>query len=113
MTDTLKAHPTSSSHPFAPYIDRLKAGGALLPDTQQNVMEVVGILKSYGIVLDAYYRNLLYISEQQFLVFFPFFKYFNGDVSFAKLLRHWHHDRINFEYAEYCMKAMFWHGGVV
>ena len=111
MTDTLKAHPTSSSHPFAPYIDRLKAGGALLPDTQQNVMEVVGILKSYGIVLDAYYRNLLYISEQQFLVFFPFFKYFNGDVSFAKLLRHWHHDRINFEYAEYCMKAMFWHGG--
>jgi CO2 hydration protein len=26
-------------------------------------------------------------------------------------LRHWQHDRINFEYAEYCMKAMFWHGG--
>ncbi|HEY9895991.1 MAG TPA: CO2 hydration protein [Candidatus Sericytochromatia bacterium] len=111
MTDILKAHPPSSSHPFAPYINRLKAGGALLPDTQQNVMEVVGILKSYGIVLDAYYRNLLYISEQQFLVFFPFFKYFNGDVSFAKLLRHWQHDRINFEYAEYCMKAMLWHGG--
>ncbi len=34
-----------------------------------------------------------------------------GEISFAKLLRHWWHDRINFEYAEYCMKAMFWHGG--
>ncbi|PSB29281.1 CO2 hydration protein [Stenomitos frigidus] len=111
MTDTLRAIPPSSSHPLAPYIDRLKAGGALLPDTAENVTEVVGILKSYGVVLDAYYRNLLYISEHQFLVFFPFFKYFNGDVSLAKLLRHWQHDRINFEYAEYCMKAMFWHGG--
>jgi hypothetical protein len=74
-------------------------------------MEVVGILKSYGIVLDAYSRNLNYIAEHQFLVFFPFFKYFNGEVSLGKLLRHWWHDRINFEYAEYCMKAMFWHGG--
>ena len=110
MTNTLKALPPSS-HPLAAYIDRLIAGEALLPDTQQNVTEVVGILKSYGVVLDAYYRNLLYISEHQFLVFFPFFKYFNGDVSLAKLLRHWQHDRINFEYAEYCMKAMFWHGG--
>jgi CO2 hydration protein len=111
MTNTLNVLPQSSSHPLAAYIDRLQAGGALLPDTLENVIEVVGILKSYGIVLDAYYRNLLYISEHQFLVFFPFFKYFNGDVSFAKLLRHWQHDRINFEYAEYCMKAMFWHGG--
>ena len=111
MTDTLKALPPTASHPLAVYIDRLKAGGALLPDTSENVTEVVGILKSYGIVLDAYYRNLLYISEHQFLVFFPFFKYFNGEVSLAKLLRHWQHDRINFEYAEYCMKAMFWHGG--
>jgi CO2 hydration protein len=74
-------------------------------------MEVVGILKSYGVVLDAYSRNLIYISENQFLVFFPFFKYFNGEISLGKLARHWWHDRINFEYAEYCMKAMFWHGG--
>ncbi|XGV96484.1 MAG: CO2 hydration protein [Leptolyngbya sp. BL-A-14] len=111
MTDTLKVPPQSPSHPLAGYIDRLKAGGALLPDTPENVLEVVGILKSYGVVLDAYYRNLLYISEHQFLVFFPFFKYFNGEISIAKLLRHWQHNRINFEYAEYCMKAMFWHGG--
>ncbi|WP_414526449.1 CO2 hydration protein [Nodularia chucula] len=98
-------------HPLAEYIDRLLNGGTLLPDSPENVMEVVGILKSYGIVLDAYSKNLIYIAEHQFLVFFPFFKYFNGEISFPKLMRHWWHDRINFEYAEYCMKAMMWHGG--
>jgi len=100
-----------SNHPLAAYIDRLQAGEALLSDSPENVVEVVGILKSYGVVLDAYSRNLIYIAENQFLVFFPFFKYFNGEISLAKLLRHWWHNRINFEYAEYCMKAMFWHGG--
>ena len=100
-----------SSHPLADYIQRLQTGSALLNDSPENVMEVVGILKSYGVVLDAYSRNLIYISENQFLVFFPFFKYFNGEISVGKLARHWWHDRINFEYAEYCMKAMFWHGG--
>jgi CO2 hydration protein len=98
-------------HPLVEYIERLQTGQALLCDTPENVLEVVGILKSYGVVLDAYSKNLIYIAENQFLVFFPFFKYFNGEISFQKLLRHWWHDRINFEYAEYCMKAMFWHGG--
>ncbi len=97
--------------PLAEYIERLQKGGALLPDSPENVLEVVGILKSYGVVLDAYSRNLIYIAEHQFLVFFPFFKYFNGEFTFQKLLRHWWHDRINFEYAEYCMKSMMWHGG--
>ncbi|CAA9587838.1 Low-affinity CO2 hydration protein CphX [uncultured Synechococcales cyanobacterium] len=101
----------SSTHPLAAYIEQLKTGGGLVPDRPENVLEVVGILKSYGVVLEAYYKNLLYIAEHQFLELFPFFKYFNGEVSPAKLLRHWWHDRINFEYAEYCMKAMFWHGG--
>ena len=101
----------SSNHPLAEYIQRLQTGETLLADTPGNVMEVVGILKSYGIVLDAYSTNLNYIAENQFLVFFPFFKYFNGKISLRKLLRHWWHDRINFEYAEYCMKAMMWHGG--
>lgn len=90
---------------------RLELGGALLPDSPENLLEVVGILKSYGVVLGEYYRNLTYVSEHQFLVFFPFFKFFNGDFSLNKLGRHWWHDRINFEFAEYCMKAMFWHGG--
>ncbi len=100
-----------SNHPLADIIDRLESGGALLPDSQDNVIEVVGILKSYGVVLDAYWRNLIYIAEHQFLELFPFFKYFNGDVSTGKLLKHWWHDRYNYEFAEYCMKAMFWHGG--
>ena len=101
----------SSFHPLAAYIERLISGDALLPNTEDNLMEVVGILKSYGVVLDAYSRNLIYIADHQFLELFPFFKYFNGEVSLKKLLRHWWHDRINYEYAEYCMKAMFWHGG--
>ncbi|MCT7974109.1 CO2 hydration protein [Laspinema olomoucense] len=101
----------NSTHPLIEYIERLEAGGDLLPDSPENMVEVVGILKSYGIILDAYSRNLIYIAENQFLVLFPFFKYFNGEFSFPKLWKHWFHDRINFEYAEYCMKAMFWHGG--
>jgi CO2 hydration protein len=100
-----------STHPLNAVIERLEAGGALLPDTSENVVEVVGILKSYGVVLDAYWQNLTYIADHQFLVLFPFFKYFNGEVTLNKLLRHWWHDRINYEFAEYCMKAMFWHGG--
>lgn len=107
----IKTSSKSSTHPLATYIDRLKTGDALLPDTQENLIEVVGILKSYGVVLEAYYQNLIYIAEHQFLVLFPFFKYFNGKVSWRKLRRHWWHDRINFEYAEYCMQTMFWHGG--
>lgn len=101
----------SSTHPLATYIDRLKTGDTLLPDTQENLVEVVGILRSYGVVLEGYYQNLLYIAEHQFLVQFPFFKYFNGQVSPGKLLRHLWHDRLNFEYAEYCAKTMLWHGG--
>ena len=100
-----------SQHPLAEYIYRLEAGQALLGDSPGNVLEVVGILKSYGHVLDAYSRNLIYIADHQFLILFPFYKYFNGEISTKKLLKHWWHDRINLEYAEYCMKAMLWHGG--
>ncbi|MTJ47069.1 CO2 hydration protein [Dolichospermum sp. UHCC 0259] len=108
MLTTQKNH---TYNPLAEYIHRLQTGGALLKDSPENVLEVVGILKSYGVVLDAYSKNLIYIAEHQFLIFFPFFKYFDGDISVAKLLRHLWHDRINFEYAEYCMKTMMWHGG--
>ncbi|MGK7941722.1 MAG: CO2 hydration protein [Crocosphaera sp.] len=101
----------TSRHPLAEYIYRLENGQALLKDSPQNVIEVVGILKSYGVILDQYSRNLIYIADNQFLILFPFFKYFNGEFSIDKLLRHWNHNRTNFEYAEYCMKAMMWHGG--
>lgn len=93
------------------YIARLEQGEALLEDTPQNLVEVVGILKSYGVVLDAYSINLCYISNTQFLRLFPFFKYFNGEVNATKLAKFIWHDRLNYEYAEYCMRSMFWHGG--
>ncbi|MBU6229116.1 MAG: CO2 hydration protein [Cyanobacteria bacterium REEB459] len=107
----MSSSPVAPAHPLEPFIQSLLSAQALLPDSETNLLEVVGILKSYGVVLDAYSRNLIYIADHQFLVLFPFFKYFNGDISLSRLLRHWGHDRINFEYAEYCMKTMLWHGG--
>jgi CO2 hydration protein len=102
---------TNSCHRFGIYIDRFYNGQSLLPDNPQNVKEVVGILDSYGYVLAAYQKNLQYIADREFLTIFPFFKYFNGEMSVDLLLKHLWHDRINFEYAEYCMKVMLWHGG--
>lgn len=99
-----------SQHPLSEYIHRLETGEALLTDSPENLVEVVGILHSYGIVLDAYSRNLIYIADNAFLNPVPFFKYFNGEITPAKLLHYFWHDRINFEYAEYCMKSMLWHG---
>jgi CO2 hydration protein len=93
------------------YITRLEQGSALLDDSPQNLVEVVGILKSYGVVLDAYSINLNYIANTQFLKLFPLFKYFNGKVNANTIAKFIAHDRLNYEYAEYCMKAMFWHGG--
>ncbi len=93
------------------YIARLEQGDALLDDSLQNLVEVVGILESYGVVLDAYSINLCYIANTQFLKLFPFFKYFNGEINSSKITKFIWHDRLNYEYAEYCMKSMFWHGG--
>ena len=89
---------------------KLLGGETLLADTPDHLMEVVGVLKSYGEVLDAYSTNLIFQAERQFLLPFPLFKYLDGDNSPARIWRHLNHDRINFEYAEYCMKAMLWHG---
>jgi CO2 hydration protein len=102
---------SKSSHPFADLVEHIESGGALLPESATNLIEVVGVLKSYGVVLGAYSRNLKFIAEHQFLVLFPFFKYFDGEISAKKLLKHWWHDRINYEFSEYCMRAMLWHGG--
>jgi len=88
---------------------RLLAGETLLTDSADHLLEVVGILESYGEVLDAYSINLIYQAEHQFLNPIPIFKYLDGDLSLGKIWRHLNHDRINFEYAEYCQKAMFWH----
>ena len=98
-------HPTQEE-----LVQTLLAGQTLLDDTPDHVIQVVDVLKSYGEVLDAYSINLIYQAEEQFLNPFPVLKYLDGDLSPAKLWRHFWHDRINFEYAEYCMKAMLWHG---
>jgi CO2 hydration protein len=101
----------AGGHPSAAELaDQLLAGCPLLADTPGHLVEVVDVLHSYGIVLDAYSRNLLFQAEQQFLNPFPIFKFLDGDLSPAKIWRHLLHDRLNFEYAEYCMKAMLWHG---
>jgi CO2 hydration protein len=89
---------------------RLLAGETLLAESPNHLIQVVDVLESYGVVLDAYSRNLIYQAETQFLNPLPIFKFLDGDHSPAKIWRHLIHDRINFEYAEYCMRAMLWHG---
>ncbi|MFM8260382.1 MAG: CO2 hydration protein, partial [Vulcanococcus sp.] len=46
---------------------RLLAGQTLLNDSVDHLLEVVAVLESYGEVLDAYSKNLIYQAEQQFL----------------------------------------------
>ncbi|WP_299491142.1 CO2 hydration protein [Acaryochloris sp. IP29b_bin.137] len=137
-----------SQHEFAEIIHRLEAGGAMLPDTPENLKQIIGIYKAYAVPMDFYWRNLLYIAERVFLNPLPAFKYFlpqdyldrhnhyagedadlriwrgeatahpellefmeKGEVKrkLPKLLHHLWHDRINMEFAEACMRAMFWH----
>ena len=136
-----------SSHRWADVIHRLEGGGSMLPDTPENLMQIIGIYKAYAVPMDFYWRDLLYIAERVFLDPLPAFKYFPsqeyldlpnsyaGDqsklriwrgeagahpellefmargetVKMPKLLHHLWHDRINMEFAEACMQAMFWH----
>lgn len=131
-------------------VQRLEAGGSMLPDTPENLMQIIGIYKAYAVPMDFYWRDLLYIAERVFLDPLPAFKYFPsqeyldlpnsyaGDDSklriwrgpatahpellefmekgeagkLPKLLHHLWHDRINMEFAEACMDAMFWHQGM-
>lgn len=65
-----------STHEFAEIIHRLEAGGAMLPDSQENLMQIIGIYKAYAVPMDFYWRDLLYIAENVFLNPLPFFKYF-------------------------------------
>lgn len=137
-----------SKHEFADIIHRLEAGGAMLPDTEENLMQIIGIYKAYAVPMDFYWRDLLYIAERVFLNPLPAFKYFlpqdyldlenhyageNADLQvwrgkasahpellefmekgetkkIPRLFHHLWHDRVNMEFAEECMRAMFWHG---
>jgi CO2 hydration protein len=64
-----------STHEFAEVIHRLEAGGAMLPDTPENLMQIIGLYKAYAVPMDFYWRDLLYIAEQVFLNPLPFLKY--------------------------------------
>lgn len=149
MTTATSTQLPPSTHEFADIIHRLEAGGAMLPDTPENLMQIIGIYKAYAVAMDFYWRNLLYIAEEVFLEPFNFFKYFlpkeylelhnhyagddadlriwRGEASahpellafmekgelnqkIPRLFHHWFHDRINMEFAEACMRAMYWHG---
>jgi len=77
-----------SDHEFADVIHRLEAGGAMLPDTPENLMQIIGLYKAYAVPMDFYWRDLLYIGEQVFLNPLPFFKYF---ISEEYLKRHNHY----------------------
>ena len=139
-----------STHRFAEVIHRLEAGGSMLPDTPENLQQIIGIYKAYAVPMDFYWRDLLYIAERVFLNPLPAFKYFiskqyldlpnsyAGDQAalriwrggekahpellafmergetrrMPKLLHHLWHDRVNMEFAEACMQAMFWHQGM-
>jgi CO2 hydration protein len=48
----------------------------MLPDTPENLMQIIGIYKAYAVPMDFYWRDLLYIAERVFLEPLPFFKYF-------------------------------------
>ena len=137
-----------STHPFADIIHRLEAGGSMLPDTPDNLKQIIGIYKAYAVPMDFYWRDLLYIAERVFLNPLPAFKYFlsedyldrpnayagetadlriwrgeadahpelrafmeKGELNrkLPRIFHHLWHDRVNMEFAEACMQAMFWH----
>lgn len=75
MTTTITPLPPSQ-HEFAEIVHRLEAGGSMLPDTPENLKQIIGIYKAYAIPMDFYWRDLLYIAERVFLNPLPFFKYF-------------------------------------
>jgi CO2 hydration protein len=77
-----------SHHPFADIIHRLEAGGAMLPDTPENLMQIIGLYKAYAVPMDFYWRDLLYIGEQVFLNPLPVFKFFISD-EYLKLHNHY------------------------
>ncbi|MEY3930260.1 MAG: hypothetical protein RLZZ516_1970, partial [Cyanobacteriota bacterium] len=48
----------------------------MLPDTPENLKQIIGIYKAYAVPMDFYWRDLLYIAERVFLNPLPAFKYF-------------------------------------
>ncbi|AFY83552.1 CO2 hydration protein [Oscillatoria acuminata] len=76
MTTATSTQLPPSTHEFADIIHRLEAGGAMLPDSPENLKQIIGIYKAYAVPMDFYWRDLLYIAQEVFLEPFNFFKYF-------------------------------------
>ena len=91
-------------------VERLLIGRPLLDESEQHLLEVVGVLESYGLVLDAYSTNLLHQAQREFLNPLPIWRFFDGALTPGRLWKHLIHDRLNYEYAEYCQRMMLWHG---
>ncbi|MFZ9831695.1 MAG: CO2 hydration protein, partial [Vulcanococcus sp.] len=51
-----------STHRYADVIHRLESGGSMLPDTPENLKQIIGIYKAYAVPMDFYWRDLLYIA---------------------------------------------------
>jgi hypothetical protein len=51
---------------LAEIIHRLEAGGTMLPDTPENLMQIIGLYKGYTVPMDFLLWSLLYIYEQVF-----------------------------------------------
>ena len=66
-------------------IRRLLSDIPLLKDTSDHLIQVVNVLESYGIVLDAYSRNLVDQGNKQLLNPFPVFRFFHEGFSFKRL----------------------------
>ena len=109
MTETTN-HPSKTLFSQQKLAEQLLNDIPLLAETHEHVFQVVGVLESYGIVLDAYSRNLVDQGKRQLLNPLPILRFFHEGLSITRLWQHLVGDRINFEYAEYCQKAMFWHG---
>jgi CO2 hydration protein len=85
-TTTTKLPP--SNHPLAEVIHRLEGGGAMIEDTPENLMKIIGMYKAYSIPMDFYWRDLLYLGERVFIDPLPFFKYIPTD-DYWKLHNHY------------------------
>lgn len=65
-----------SKHELAEVVHRLEAGGGMVPDTPENLMQIIGIWYAYAVPMDFYWRDLLYIGERVFVAPLQLGKYY-------------------------------------
>jgi CO2 hydration protein len=77
-TDSITKLPPST-HALSEIVHRLEAGETMLPDTADNLKQIIGLYKAYAVPMDFYWRDLLYIAEQVFLNPLPWSKFLISD----------------------------------